>query len=123
MDLSQGQGSSQENIMIIQATTPSVSSANAQSTSIPSSSMMVTHQQEMQSPPNIATAPIPQLVSFFHQLKRDVMEAEKNLLEADNFGGEAADPRQQIIREKLDNQKQLMLRIRDIVSARTKEPR
>jgi hypothetical protein len=120
MDLSQGQGPSQENIIIIQATTPSISSANVQPASVPPSPQ-VTQQggQQMQSFNSIATASIPQLVSFFQQLRRSVMEAEKDLLEADNSGGEAADLRRQNLREKLDHQKQLMLRIRDIVSART----
>jgi hypothetical protein len=59
---------------------------------------------------NLADAPLPHLINIFNQLARSVSEGEKSLLAL----GEP-DPQR---RAKLDNQKQFMLRIREIIGAR-----
>ncbi|KAH9972706.1 hypothetical protein BGW80DRAFT_339810 [Lactifluus volemus] len=59
---------------------------------------------------DISAAPIPNLVHLFHQLTRSVSEAEKNL---------STDPNRQALLAKLDAQKRLILRIREMVIART----
>lgn len=63
---------------------------------------------------DISAMPIPNLVRLFHQLTRSVSEAEKNL-----STDTQADPNRQALLAKLDGQKQLMLRIRDMVIARS----
>jgi hypothetical protein len=114
MDSPHGQGSSQENIVQV---TPSVSSSNLQSSSVPPSSHATPQRGEQtHSLHSIAAAPIPELVRLFHQLTRSVTEEEKNLPAAGNSDGEAE---RQALRAKLDNQKQLMRHIRDTISART----
>jgi hypothetical protein len=115
MGLPQGQGSLQPNLV---QPTPSVPSVNLPSSSAPSSHAPPQGGQQMHGLNNMADASIPQLINLFNQLRHSVMEGEKSFLTASNSVGEA-DPQRQAVRTKLDNQKQLMHRIRDIINAKS----
>jgi hypothetical protein len=112
MGLPQGQGS-------LQQPTSSVPSANLQSSSAPSLQAPPQGAQHMR---NLADVPLPQLSSIFNQLMRSVSEGEKNLHASSNSVDET-DPQRQALRAKLANQKQFLLRIRDMISTKTGRPR
>ncbi|KAI9440238.1 hypothetical protein BJY52DRAFT_131749 [Lactarius psammicola] len=59
--------------------------------------------------------PVPQLTSFYAQLMRAVEEGERNFNAAGNTGGES-DMQRQALRAKLDQQKQLLINIRDLIN-------
>jgi hypothetical protein len=119
MGLPQGQGSLQQNFV---QRTPPVPSANLQSSSAPSSQAPSQGGQQILNLANIADAPVQQLWGLFNQLKHAITEGEKNLHAAGNPGGEA-DLQRQALRTKLDSQKQVMLRIRDMIIAKSGRPR
>jgi hypothetical protein len=118
MGFPQGQGSLQQNLVQPTASVPSV---NLPSSSAPSSHASPQGGQQMHGFGNIADAPVSQLVHLFNQLMHSVTEGEKKFLAASNSVGEA-DPQRQAIRAKLDSQKQFILRIRDIINAKTRRP-
>ena len=107
LGLPQGQGSLQQNLVV--QPNPSTPSAGLQSSAPPSQAPPQGGQQ-MLSLNSIAEAPLPHLINIFNQLARSVTEGEKSLQAL----GEP-DPQR---RAKLDNQKQIMLRIREIITAR-----
>ncbi|KAH9972703.1 hypothetical protein BGW80DRAFT_339666 [Lactifluus volemus] len=106
--LSQGQGQGSLQNLVVQPN-PSAPSAGLQSSAPPSQAPSQGGQQ-MLSLNNIADAPLPHLINIFNQLARSVTEGEKTLQAL----GEP-DPQR---RAKLDNQKQIMLRIREIITVR-----
>ncbi|KAI0249895.1 hypothetical protein BJV78DRAFT_1224130 [Lactifluus subvellereus] len=118
MGLPQGQGSLQQNFV---QRTPPVSSANLQPSSAPSSQAPSQGGQQIYNLSNIAEASVPQLCTFFNQLKHAITEGEKNLHAAGNSGGEV-DPQRQALRAKLESQKQVMLRIREMIAMKTGRP-
>ncbi|KAI0297271.1 hypothetical protein B0F90DRAFT_1740642 [Multifurca ochricompacta] len=117
MGLPQGQGSLQQNFI---QPSPSAPPVNPQSSSAPSASQAppLGGQQRHGLPNNIADASLPQLTTFHNQLIRVVMEGEKSLSAASSSGGEG-DAQRQAFRNKLDNQKQILLRIRELINAKS----
>jgi len=115
MGLPQGQGSLQQNFV---QRTPPVPSANLQPSSAPSSQAPSQGGQQNYNLGNITDAPVQQLFNLFNQLKYAITEGEKKFRAAGNSGGEV-DPQRQALRAKLDSQKQVLFRIRDMIIAKT----
>ncbi len=114
MGLPQGQGSLQQNFI---QPSPSVPPANLQSSAAPSASQPIPQggPQMHGLHKNFVEMPVPQLTNFYAQLMRAVEEGEKSFNAAGSTGGES-DMQHQALRAKLDNQKQLLINIRDLIN-------
>ena len=114
MGLPQGQGPLQQSLIQPSSFVPP---ANLQSSAVPSAS----HPTPLGGPQihglhkNFVEMPVPQLTNFYAQLMRAVEEGEKSFNAAGSTGGES-DMQHQALRAKLDNQKQLLINIRDLIN-------
>jgi len=114
MGLPQGQGPLQQSLIQPSSFVPP---ANLQSSAVPSAS----HPTPLGGPQihglhkNFVEMPVPQLTNFYAQLMRAVEVGENNLNAAGNTGGES-DMQRQTLRAKLNNQKQLLINIRDLIN-------
>jgi hypothetical protein len=115
MGLPQGQGSLQQNFI---QPSPSAPPANIQTSTAPPTSQPTPlggPQTGFHKNLNFAELPLQQLSNVYNQLIRAVEEGEKNLNAAGSTGGES-DMQRQALRSRLDNQKQLLNHIRDLIN-------
>jgi hypothetical protein len=98
---------------------PSVPHANAQTSSAPSASRppLPGVQQVSDISSNLASMSLPQLRALYSQLFRIVMEKEKELQTAGDFG--ESDIQRQL-RAKIDNNKRLLPALQEVIDAKTR---
>ncbi len=112
MGLPPGQGSLQQNFI---QPSPSAPPANLQSSVAPSTSQPTPLSGIHNLPKNITEIPLPQLSNVYTHLMRAVEEGEKNFSAAGSSGGEN-EMQRQALRGKLEQQKQLLVSIRDLIN-------
>ncbi|KAH9178367.1 hypothetical protein EDB89DRAFT_1170443 [Lactarius sanguifluus] len=115
MGLPQGQGSLQQNFI---QPSPSVPPANIQSSVAPSASQPTPlgGAQIHNLPKNLVDMPVQQLSNFYSQLMRAVEDGEKNLNAAGASTSGEGDMQRQAFRARLDQQKQLLVNIRELIN-------
>jgi hypothetical protein len=114
MGLPQGQGSLQQNSI---QPPPSAPPANIQtSTAPPPSQPTPLGGPQTGFHNNFAELPVPHLSMIYNQLMKAVEEGEKNLNDAGSTGGESDMQRQALLRGRLDNQKQSLIQIQDLIN-------
>jgi hypothetical protein len=115
--LPQGQASLQQSFV---QPSPSVTPANVQSSSTPSSSQAPPPGgQQVPFPGNFTDLSLPQLRVLHAQLYRYVIEGEKSLQASNTTGGESDIQRQQL-RAKIELYKQRTLALQEIMKTRAK---
>ncbi|KAH9057865.1 hypothetical protein EDB87DRAFT_1628606 [Lactarius vividus] len=115
MGLPQGQGSLQQNFI---QPSPSVPPANIQSSVVPSTSQPTPlgGAQIHNLPKNLVDMSMQQLSNSYSQLMRIVEDGEKNLNAAGASTSSEGDMQRQAYRARLDQQKQLLVNIRELIN-------